>query len=801
MAIKTVPNISGPNFGGVIYGLSVNIGYSSEPTKLVLDIVNKDGVYATPVLNRAASVSFGNFNFNGVIWSYDQKETASEKTLQVTLVDNSIILDRYYVLLWKRGLLDLQGNEVLKSRTFDFSEESILVPKQNNGLQGFSFAQFEEKRLGNQTIQMKSRALDARRVGNAILVGKEKFANSACDIPDTYYTFDDLRGVLPINGAFPSNNEWKATHEGTLREVLSSWASDLGFDYYWDFSSNQLIFFSVSRGIANVPNITAPNIISKEVSASMEGTFRQYGIGYTQVPREALKTIPFSRSVSTVYSVNPYPLDYFLKRVGAPQSITGLREKWGGQRSQTAFTQAGLLGFVSRSLRDLHSFANEYWEVLGYEIDSGIQLSNADKAKLISLLRKNGFEMVDDLETFDAVGLPNYIFSFINRDVTIADKWYEVEQQILTYHGRYYRIPDSSGSFFYCNSNFTAEIEISVDPEGQVSEENSEQFAGKKIFDRNGRLSHDSVSAQEILGYEKLKNEIENCAPIHIDLKESGLLDVIVTAGLLSAKNSTRVNTLVIHPKNQTFVREKLGFSSNMLRSSHPTEQTYIDIKNANTQNGKKNCQDFETKLEKGSCESAEERARQNAIKAAGGGTSEPEDDLVSGLVSNSARACNILLNKGSVRIHAPSDMPYRVICRYNINVNKISSVGAEHFLFSSGTPGTADDVAEIRISMENVTDPEEDSFQKARRTPVPKPVDAVNSTHLQSVKYVIAGEPPSGLTLSPSAGLSNLDISLSSDGFTTSATFSSKAPKPAKADMTTRKVQSQFNRTSYNAS
>ena len=145
--------------------------------------------------------------------------------------------------------------------------------------------------------------------------------------------------------------------------------------------------------------------------------------------------------------------------------------------------------------------------------------------------------------------------------------------------------------------------------------------------------------------------------------------------------------------------------------------------------------------------------------------------------------------------------MPYRVICRYNINVNKISSVGAEHFLFSSGTPGTADDVAEIRISMENVTDPEEDSFQKARRTPVPKPVDAVNSTHLQSVKYVIAGEPPSGLTLSPSAGLSNLDISLSSDGFTTSATFSSKAPKPAKADMTTRKVQSQFNRTSYNAS
>lgn len=801
MAIKNIPEISGPNFGGVIYGLSTQIGYSSAPTKLILDIVNERGVYSTPVLNQQVSVSFGSFNFNGVVWSYDLKESAEQKTLQVTLVDNSIILDRLYVLLWKRGLLNELGQQIIKEKTFDFSDESILVPKKNTRLSGFPFTEFVEKKLGVRKETMRSRAIFAKRIGDILLVGREKFANSDCDIPDTYYTFNDLRSILPVSGALPNNSEWKATHEGTLREVLSSWASDLGFDFYWDFSSNQLIFFSVSHGISSVPNVTAPNIISKEVSESLEGTFRQYGIGYTQIPRSALKTIGYSKTIPVSYQVNPYSLDYFLRKIGAPQSIEGLRQKWGGNRNLSQFRQAAFLGFVSRSLRDLYCFQNQHWTALGYQNNTEIQIS---KEKIISFLKKNGFQdMVGDLETFDAKGLPNYQFSFISRDPTLADKWNDIEQTLLGYHGRFYRIPDSSGSFFYCNANYTIEIDISVDPEGTTYEDNNFNFAGRKIFDRNGQMSHDSASAQEALGYEKLSNDIENCAPIHIDLKATGLQDEVVNSRLLTPQQSNLVNTLLIYPKSGTFVRNKIGFNSSTSKSNHPLEQTYIDVKNSNIQNGKKNCTQFEDKLKRGSCEAVEERARNKAIEDAGGATEtgQNQDDLISGLVSKSAYSCNISLkNGGNVRIHAPSDSSYQVICRYTVNVNKISSVGTEEFLWSSGSPGFAGAVAEIRVSTENVTDPDEDSFRKRRNSIVPKPVDIDGSTPSRTIKYVYAGA-PQGVALSPSRGLSSLDISLSSDGFTTTATFSSKPPKPAKADNTVRKVHSQFNRASFNAS
>jgi hypothetical protein len=798
MAIKNVPKISGPDYGGVIYGLNMNIGYSAEPSKLTLDIVNKDGIYSTPALNSQVSISFGNFNFNGLVWSYNLRESASEKTLQVTIIDNSVILDRYYVLLWKRGLLNLMGSAVTKRKTFNFNDETILAPKRNTSNSSFPYTEFEEVVLGSQTIESTSYSLGGRLIGNAILVGREKFSNSKCDIPDTYYTFNDLRGSIPVNMAFaPFNNLLKATHEGTLREVLSSWCSDLGFDYYWDFSNNTLVFFDVERGVANIPNITASNIISKEFSESMEGTFRHYGIGYTLIPKQPLKTLSTTRNITILYGVSPYSLSYFASKIDAPQSLNVEREKWGGERSQSDFVHAAFLGFVSRSLRDLYCFQNGHWDALGYKIDSG---QKATKTKIISLLKKSGFQdMISDLESFDAEGLPNYNFEYITRDPTIADKWHEIEQKLLPYHGRYYRIPDSSGSFFYCTSKYTIEIEISVEPEGQTQESNSEEFAGRKIFDRSGQMSHDEASAHEALGYKEIEKDILNCAPIHLDLKESGLLDPLITSGLLTGEQSSQITTLVIFPNSEKFVTNKIGFKSSLTRRSNNLEQTFNDIKKANISNGRKNCPQYEQNLEKNSCRSAEEIARERAIKKVVGVQNENPDNYVSGLITNSARACNIVLKTGNVNICAPSDSSYQVVCNYNISINKLSSFGTNQFLWSDGFPGSADDVAEIRISNENITDPDEDSYQSQRQSVFIRPADSACVTPQKQAKYIFAGE-PNNILLNPSNGLSNLDISLSSDGFTTSATFSTKPPKLSKANNTVRYVQSQFNRASFNA-
>lgn len=802
MAIKNVPKILGPDYGGVIYGLNLSIGYSTEPSKLTIDIVNETGTYALPELNSNSQIKFGNFTFNGIVWSYNIKESAGEKILQVTLVDNSIILDRYYVLLWKRGLLGLNGKKQIKNKIFDFSNETILVPQKDNKTPGFEYTRFVEKRLGKVPVQTTSYSLGNSKVGNVILVGHEKFANSACDIPDTYYTFNDLKSQIPVNMSFaPNDNIWKTTHEGTLREVLSSWCSDLGFDYYWNFSSDSLVFYDVSRGVATIPDITASNIISKEKSVSMAGTYRHYGIAYTAMPKSPVKTVNFSKSITILYTVSAYPISYFINKIGVVQKINQDSKKWGGNRSQNDFIHAGFLGYVCRSLRDLFCFQNKHWEALGYKVNSDIP---TDKNKLINLLKnKLNYEAIGELETFDAKNLPNYDFTFLSRDATIADKWFEKEKELLQYLGKYYRSSDSSGSFFYCNANYTIEIEISVDPEGQVLEGDSLDFAGKKVIDRGGSMSHDETKIKEAIGYEKLITQIQNCAPIHIDLKESGILDTLLSAGVLNKDQAKEINTLVIYPNNDKFVKTKLGFTSRLGNGTHPLEKTVNDIKAANLASNRKNCTDYEKNLEKGSCKNAEEFARDKAIKDAGGivNNTDNQDDFISGLLTKTAKSCFLtLLGGGSVTFFAPSDDPLQVVCRYTINVNKISTADTEEFLWSVGTPGTANDVAEIRISNENITDPDEDSYQKKRPGTLIRPADSVCATPQQEIKYVFAGE-PENINLNPNNGLSNLDVSLSSDGFTTTATFSTKPSKPSKPNNMVRYVQSQFNRASYNAS
>jgi hypothetical protein len=802
MAIKNVPKIVGPDYGGVIYGLNLSIGYSTEPSKLTIDIVNQNGVYSLPALNSSEQIKFSNFTFNGIVWSYNIKESAGEKILQVTFVDNSIILDRYYVLLWKRGLLGLPGTKKTRKKTFNFSDETIIVPVKAQTLSGFGYTKFDDRRLGNVSIDANSYSLGSSRVGNVILVGHEKFANSACDIPDTYYTFNDLKGQIPVNmSSAPNNSTWKATHEGSLREVLSSWCSDLGFDYYWNFSSNTLNFYDVSRGIATIPDITASNIISKDQSASMAGTYRHYGIGYTAIPKSPVKTISFSRSIVILYSASAYPISYFINKIGVVQKINQDSGKWGGNRNQNDFIHAGFLGYVCRSLRDLFCFQNEHWEALGYKVNSNV---SANKSQLINLLKnKLNYEAIGDLESFDAKNLPNYDFTFLSRDPTIADKWFEKEKELLQYIGKYYRSSDSSGSFFYCNANYTIEIEISVDPEGQVLEGDSLDFAGRKVIDRGGSMSHDETKIKEALGYDKLITQIQNCAPIHIDLKESGILDTLLSAKILSKDQAKDINTLVIYPNSSKFVKTKLGFTSSLSNGTHPLEKTVTDIKNANISSGRKNCKEYEKNLEKGSCKQAEETARDIAIKNAGGiiNSTENQDDFISGLLTKTARSCRItLLNSGGVTFFAPSDDPLQVVCRYTININKINTTDTDQFLWSVGSPGIADDVAEIRVSNENITDPDEDSYQKRRPGVLIKPADSVCATPQQEIKYVFAGE-PENINLNPGNGLSNLDISLSSDGFTTSATFSTKPPKPSKPNNMVRHVQSQFNRASYNAS
>jgi hypothetical protein len=796
MAISNVPVINGPNYGGVIYSLTLSQNFSQEPSTLTLSIVSENGEYSTPVLNSSATVSFSSFRFNGIVWSYNYKITASEKILEVTLVDNSIVLDRNYVLLWKRGLLGYNGSPVNITKNFDFGDETVLVPIEDSA-NSFSIIKFKEVRLGKTSVTRQSRNLVSKRVGGVILVGREKFSDSECDIPDNYYFFNDLAGAIRgiANGNYPSNQTWKATHEGPLREVLASWCADLGYDFYWDYENNRLKFYSTEAGITNnLPNFSGPEVVSKEISSSMEGTFRQYGLAWTARPKSPPKTLTASTTNVISTTQSPINISYFTKKIPGA-SFGAERDKWAG-RTKNEFIEAAFLGYASPALRDLYCFSKGHWQALGFELGGGISVS---KPSILDFLRQNGYEdTINNLEEFDEENLPNYFISFVNHDPTLSQKYQEIEQQILSYTGRWYRIPDVSRTFYYCSRNTVVEVSVSVDPEGQIQEPQSEEFAGKRIYDRGSNFSHDQSSAQEALGIEKLQKEIGNCTPIHLELKESGLLQNLIDSTILTKSQAEEINHLIIYP-NEQFIKKKLGFSSSLTQGANNAETTWRDNQAANNNNGQKNCKDYEDTLEKNSCLSAEEVARKQATKNVGGLiSSEDPDTSVSGLVSKVATACKINTKLGGLTLCAPSDSPLKIIITYTYTINTISFTETNQFLWSVGTPGSASDVAEIRIVNENITDPGEDTFQKRRSAQLIKPADINGSSYNRTAKYTFAGT-NSISSLSPSSGLTNLDITISSDGYTASATFSTKPPKPSRQNNMVRYVNSQFNRGGYN--
>lgn len=802
MAIKTIPNISGPSFGGVIYGMTLSSNFSNSPSKLTLNIVNETGTYSTPNLNSRQSIRFGGFNFNGLVWSYSFNNTSDERSLEVQIIDNSIQLDRKYVILWKRGLLGRNGTGSNVSKEIDLSDESTLVPS----LKGSSFAylDFTEVQLGKASVTRTVYSQSATWVGDSLLLGREKWPDSKCDIPDTYYTFNDLKSALPfaVKNA-PNNSTLQATYEGSLREVLSSWCADLGYDFFWDYSSDSLYFYNVAHGISSLPlSLQSSNIISKTQSSSLEGTYRQYAVAYTARPKEPLKELSGSRTLKSTHNVSPVNISYFLGRSGKSVSLNGNESgQFYGNRSLDEVLTASMVGYVSRPLRDFYCYSKGQYEAIGIQ-SSKSSFRGIDKTKTINLLKKVGYaDAVVELEKFDGVGLPGYVTYLGCYDTGFADKLADLEQDLLTKIGKWYRMSSKSGSFYYCSSKAVAEIDISVDPEGNVEELDSAEFAGRRMFTRQGEMSNDSSFLQEQLQLESRIQDIQNCTPIIVDLKESGALSYLVNAKILQEKEA--FNAILILPTIK-LIDSKIGLKVSLSTGKNDLEKTWEEIRDANASNGQKSCPDYEKRIEESQCTSAKDEARQQLMKNINNNNNSNTDEsnFVSGLVSKTAKVCNISLNNGgNISFASPSYGQYRVVTTVNVEAKMISSkTDTNQFLFSNGTIGSAGDVAELRVAIDNQTDSGEDFFQKKRtgEITVSQNVDASSPT--QSVSYKFAGA-PEGVTLSPSSGLSSLDVSLTSEGFTTSVTFSTRSPKPAKNSSIMRQVHSQFNRTSFNAS
>ena len=122
MAFRKIEDVkwngnSGPEaFGGHIYSLTVQMGYTDGPTRITLNIVNDTGVYTATDKNGNTSsfkdllstqdvytLKIGDLNpFHLYIVGYDIRTTVGQRILTLQLADTSILLDKIFVGLINR---------------------------------------------------------------------------------------------------------------------------------------------------------------------------------------------------------------------------------------------------------------------------------------------------------------------------------------------------------------------------------------------------------------------------------------------------------------------------------------------------------------------------------------------------------------------------------------------------------------------------------------------------------------------------------------------------------------------------
>lgn len=274
--ILTVSDIKGNFYGGLPYNISWDFNDGSSPSTLSVSVVSENGTYPNIdnelTFENTAKVSIGSFVFNGYLVSYDVSKSPDQKILTLKYIDKSADLDRWYVGLYKRHGL----------KTGENGQRLIIVGKEYHPCDAdldstVSYAELNDRRIDPC---------------DPCPYSPENKYDLTCDpsiidfqILEVYYTFNDLLNQLPITYEKPSNvnNKFRAQHTGKLKDVLSSWCSDLGLAYYWDPITNKLLF--VDRKVPlKIPSLNSieqiSNLIDLQYGATKQNTFSRGLLGY-----------------------------------------------------------------------------------------------------------------------------------------------------------------------------------------------------------------------------------------------------------------------------------------------------------------------------------------------------------------------------------------------------------------------------------------------------------------------------------------------------------------------------------------
>jgi hypothetical protein len=781
MAIETIPKITATSAGGgVVYSIDFQKTFSNEPSKVTYKVVNSSGSYSLPTLESDASISFGDFSFNGYVYSYELEESNSGNVLSITLIDKSVILDKLYVSVFRRGLMGFNGTKKTLNVPVKFdSDDEFYVIQNINGV-------FKpvKKNYTNGTVARSVYGGSTKR-GDIIIVGTEETPDTNCEIPSSSYTFNELKSVTGVSGfsSCPINNSAiRKTYEGTLRSVLNSWCQDFGYSFYWDYSANTLKFFDSKNAVFSIPSyISHTKITSKKTFASAEGKYNQVAVDYFAKPyNPKTASASLSKTFYTTTEMNCYSLSSFIDR-----SLTGDEDSiYGGGRSKNEFITSAALGYVSPALRKIYNYSwiSKWAGNIGFS-GSLTPLSVASVA--VALKESGNSEIVNDMVSYSGYAEANldgaYYALIVKYDEGTEDAWANSEQEIFTSKiGNYYRCPyNKSGGSTFCTPRMIVKTSINFEPEGDMMEDNDNpldtKLIGRRVFSRGGPGPEISgAKALEQLGLTDKNSSagLQKLLPVQIELLSGSKLDLALKNQGVGGSG----DTLFLIPTSG-LVSTKLGFGASYIGGSNKKETTWIDIKNSQ-QGEEEECTLQDPNENK--CLSQKDELKQKQRKAQEATQNFETKKPFSGLTSKaSCVGASIRTSGGSVKILSSSQSQYRCVVTHSYSVEAILDISEAESIISntSGSTSSSPKIIETRLIVENRTTSEKLS---AQNPPTPSELASRNgyiqSSNINKVTYSCAGFVPS-LPTSVSSGLEALDMSISDSGFSATYSYSTRPP------------------------
>jgi hypothetical protein len=307
------PNITIEGVRKKIYSIDLS-GGGSEAAQLKISFISRAGEADSYALNTSElkTIVIGNFyTFKGYIVSCSERQSVSSGiTCELTLVDESVILDKLWV-----GLKGKHGGSPAP-----LLKKANLTPAQNASSINFAKVSNITLEASNSNTNINDLKIFLTKgnfpINNLILVGNaidpcqnyqdenpkdpcdpcsstEAGASNfnceksrALDILNVNYTFTDLileaSKRVKFKQDFPSSISYRADYTGSLREVLNNWCKDYGYSFYWDPKESAVDFIDLKSGINILDdhNFGQCRLEEKTISRSIEGVTKNSNIAY-----------------------------------------------------------------------------------------------------------------------------------------------------------------------------------------------------------------------------------------------------------------------------------------------------------------------------------------------------------------------------------------------------------------------------------------------------------------------------------------------------------------------------------------